>query len=316
MHRQPAFDRPHGETTGHTTTALSRNWALAIGALLCLSSYSAADTPPPPPGSPYPLPAELEASFASTSYSTKFHVTAAGGAEANIYAWFSTTAPSGKVHLKTIYHGPTSASLVRTDTYSTSFQPTALTKRSGNTDTLYIAGWLPRQRMAVVEEWKLEHLALGETLLPTGETKASMSAPQFTKRLLVVQSGDSARPIETLACDPYSNELLVLEYGPEARLSRVNLNLPIEDMSLIPVADISSLPELENTRFFKTGFHEQHGLVIVLKRARAWKLSPKSPIYAMYDTNGDGWLDLNIIIDLSPAAWTAQFPDAGWLKHW
>jgi len=275
------------------------------------------DDPAPPMGTPYLLPPDMQAEFNGESYAALFNLNGSTGGKASVYAWFSTQATGGRVHFKTIFKGPTSYGQTRLDDFSTSFQPTAICQRSGETDTLYVAGWFPRQRMAVVEEWTLQTVAIGEALSTSGSgPHPTLTSYHFDKRLLLATTGVAAKPIEALACDPFADELIVIEYGPQAQLSRIDLSLPPEDMTLLPLADVTTLPELANVKSMRSGFHTDHGLVFVLRQTRGWHNPPLDPVTAFYDVTADGWVDYGSVQIFSENAWIAAFPSSGWQDEW
>lgn len=309
-----------GPATTPNTHALGpwlRRLACPLLLLFASAAVVPADDPPPPLGSPSLLPAALTADFDGSSFAMHFRLTSSTGGTAAVSAWFSSQESAGQLHFKTIFSGPTSYGMSRRDDVSTSFQPTAICQRSGETDTIYVAGWFSRQRMAVIEEWSLQPVAIGEAMGTGGNgPHPTMSSFQFDKRLLLTTTGVTATPFEAMACDPFADELIVLEYGPQARLSRIDLSVPAENMALMPLADVTSTPQLAQVKSMRSGFHQDHGLVMVLRQAPAWHVPQLDPVRAFYDVTANGLLDYNLLQIESRDDWTVQFPSGGWQDEW
>jgi hypothetical protein len=307
----------HRAATPNQLTRWPFQLALALLLVVKFATPALADDPAPPMGTPYLLPPGMKADFGGKGYGALFGFGDSSGGKASVYVRFSVAEAGGKLHFKTIFSGPTSYGKSRKDAFTTSFQPTAICQRSGESDTLYVAGWFPRQRMAVVEEWTLQTVAIGEAISTGGGgPHPTLSAYHFNKRLLIAQTGASARPIEGLACDPFADELIVLEYGPQAQLSRIDLSLPTEDMTLLPLANAVTHPQLAQVKSMRIGFHTDHGLVIVLRSGRAWHDSPIDPVTAFYDVTSDGWVDYDAVQVASAEAWRVAFPSSGWQDLW
>lgn len=279
----------------------------------CASSQTAETIPPI--GSPFTLPADMHAEFEGPEYADLFELPGlTPGRIARCSLSFRNSGDTWSVKTRWIYRTADSSGRIEGFVHTTSFQPTAIAAHGGTTDTFYVAGWTTRGRRAVIEEWTVTDAALGETIKPDGSAVATFTEPTIARREIWSRAGFAARPIEGLAADPTTDTLYVLEYGPEARLSSLDLDaLDDPATDLVEVATALSVPEIENVEQIVISYHLDGGIVLGLLRHRAWRYPQEHLRSVIRDVTGDGIIDTSIV---SPPMSRAEFHELYPSKDW
>lgn len=209
---------------------------------------------------------------------------------------------------------------------SLSFYLTAVARRSAITDTLYVAGWSPRGPRIIVEEWELGNLSIG-VANPIGggesETVLVQGVPGLTKRVLYVSDpSDALEPISGLACNPYGNELYLLEYDTPRMMHRLDV---VEEEVELAWLDLSAYPTLISPISLSASRHTQKGQIILVVEHLPWEdpmayanpLQDVAPVagpqyLVIEDSNLDGLIDS--LLEVDEAAYDAYFSSGTWMK--
>jgi hypothetical protein len=203
----------------------------------------------------------------------------------------------------------------RTETkHAVPFEPTAVARKAGSSDTFYVVGWLAEPERVVVEKWVIQPLALGTLITPAGETKTTLSDPEFGRELVWTSQASEMAPIWDAAVLPYSNELWMIAYGDIARI--YSLDLKTETIALLYASDASGMSELAGVRAFAVGKHPTSGFVVMASKRRPWKsmfLNPDSAMFVAIDEDCDGVVD-SVLFDavsnyqvLFPSPWDLTY---------
>ncbi len=276
----------------------------------------------PPIGTPFLLPGSMKANFIHGEAERFFLSDQASGSLVRCGVTFSNTGEDSYIGLRWLYKTQNTSGRTEKEVHTTAYLPTAVTQFSGTSDKFYVAGWYDRSRVAVIEEWQITNVAVGENIPEGGGSPVpTLTTPTIVRRLLLSTFGEQARPIECIAVDPFEQYLYALEYGPEARLSRLSLTATSDPHQLDPFATASAIgvtteivPDLAKTRSMKVGYHDQKGLVIVLRRHAPWSGQFGQDRAVIYDADGDGVINHTSIPTMSREAYLGLFPPGFWTE--
>lgn len=161
---------------------------------------------------------------------------------------------------------------LRVTTEVVSFMPTAATRSTTLSDTIYVAGWSPRTGRVVIEEWKLPHPELG-TANPVEQpgpprTVIIGSLAVVERRQVFLDGSDPAlAPVVSMTVDAALGSIYALPNAQPAAIHSVD----IETGALTLALDLSSYPNMSTAVALDTWRHSSRGMVLTVANKKPWK---------------------------------------------
>lgn len=196
---------------------------------------------------------------------------------------------------------------------TTAFRPTAVCRRAGLTDILYVAGWDGPNGLPVVEEWTVGPLTISLDGEPSANGKQATlcSEPVITRRRLEIPPGIT-RHIRALACNPFASQLLVLEYGEPVRLHAWDLDTGTLETTL----DAAEFPALEGRRYLTTGMTTRYGFYVGVRTSAKWHgvKDSSQEFIVLSDGDFDGRLESVQVISFED--WDRKHPSFAYITDY
>ncbi len=167
---------------------------------------------------------------------------------------------------------------------ATPYAVTAVTRRAGRTDTLYVVGWFGELEQLVVERWRIGPVVLEDEPLPDGRLRTGMAEPSIERTCLYRSLGSGADPmVRGAACHPFVDTLFLLTHEPERRILSVGVgDASSEDPQANALAErwtAADHPFLPNVNSLKAEYSETGGLVLVAQPRLYWNNRFSEPYY-------------------------------------
>ncbi|HEX5009964.1 MAG TPA: hypothetical protein VFY71_06145 [Planctomycetota bacterium] len=176
------------------------------------------------------------------------------------------------------------------ESFDVSYKPTAIARRAGTSSTFYVVGWAERTGQVIVESWTMPAAYLLGSATPQGGLQAlsTFSHSPFIREVEWTSPSGTMEPVWDAACQPFSNELLLLPRGTPTRIVALNLST----RTLTELYNSTNLPVLAGHRTLAIGRNVLAGMVAISSRRKQWehgmKLGPTDIEFLMYDSNSDG----------------------------
>lgn len=215
---------------------------------------------------------------------------------------------SNEIILKWYFSTTTTARTSRLDSESTSYSPTAVCRRAGKSNVIYVAGWRERQAEVVVEEWTITNThALGPKITETWTPEdaigvaATLAGPTIQRRTIL--TCPSITPAFDIACNPYGDYLLILARGvaSDRVIYKLDIGQQEGDCSNLlfltagtppAVLDSSTVPGMTGLKSLFAHKHPTLGFVIraELKSHSSVNVfdAGTTPFFVLRDANNDG----------------------------
>lgn len=188
------------------------------------------------------------------------------------------------------------------------YLPTAVCPEKTTAARLFVAGWAPRSKTCIVEEWSLATAALGTTIHPvSGAASISFSPPQIEKTQVLLRSDLAA--MESMAHHPISQELLLLEHGPESVIHR--LGLAPDGVPLTAFARATDFPELAEARDLRVRSHNSAEYLLGVLDVPVWAGGLSSSYVVFWDVDEDGVFETPPTI-MNEKMLAMTLPGSGW----
>ncbi|MHC4845220.1 MAG: hypothetical protein ACYTCU_03560 [Planctomycetota bacterium] len=233
-----------------------------------------------------PLPPDMSSAFSIHSYAERFYMPAARGGTYRADVRFENrTEPRLRIDW-TSQGTEAGAGLIDTDV-ALEFKPTAVARRRGTGNTLYVVGWLESSARVLIEEWVFsESVPDGIAASPT------RTEPAISRHVVWTSESNTLPPIWDAACQVYANEVWLLDSNAPRSIWAVDL------VSGAVSPRFSSAMAAQDTlaegRSLGVGQHRTGGLVIYSARRRPWDRSRASSaqlVFVTEDSNLDGATD-------------------------
>ncbi len=199
-----------------------------------------------------------------------------------------------------------------------SYQPTAVCRRAGKSDTFYVAGWAERPTHTILEEWTLVGGALGVVVQQQGGgvPVSTLVAPSLEKSLLL--STGEISPISSVAFNRHADSVWMLEEAAPKRVWNVPVATPnaravLFDSTGDPTGTLATATSMTAAK------HPLAGQVIWFEVKRKWVsgILYQEPYYlrVFRDTNADGAIDVaetttlkDLFTTYPPGTWINKYP--------
>ncbi len=252
-----------------------------------------------PAQQPSSLPPEMIASFAPRRiWAEEFWLPTAANDQVRGRVRFENQDPVGKVVIDWYFVKAGASSRQLSQVVEVAFRPTAVARRAGTTDTLYVVGWSDRMGRVVVEEWTFGPTTLGSTLPENGEGGAIsvFAPPPIAKELAWVSDPGTVPPIWDAACEVYANKLLLLTSGTTTKI----VSLDLVTLSLQQLYSSTSNPALGGLRMLSIARHPVAGFTVIAEQRRSWDAvghgEAVDNYFVMRDVDANGTLDTTEVV--------------------
>lgn len=193
----------------------------------------------------------------------------------------------------------------RNDSIALSYQPTAVCQESGTGPTFYVAGWIDRLSMAIVERWTVVDAVVASTIKPDGTIAATLN---LSYRKEVVLASTTTGPIRCIAYHFTSGQIWALEELAPHKL----LAIDPTSSGVTVVTDGSHYPELANMRsaqvtYINPAAPDGGGFFVHLRPEPDWAFidseeqDPQSHVFFTRDVDFDGNVDVMDVRTLESA---------------
>ncbi|MFT7463624.1 MAG: hypothetical protein ACI9EF_001969 [Pseudohongiellaceae bacterium] len=191
----------------------------------------------------------------------------------------------------------------RSDEVSVSYEPTAVCRQAGVGSIFYVAGWVKRLSMSVIERWEVKDMAFLTTTNPNGTLTSALT---LTYEKSTVLATTTMGPIRCMDYHFTADRLWVLEDDAPNNLVSIDPNTGAAS----PIADTTTVPELasmHSTRaiFIDPAAPSGGGFYLLLRPEADWDLvqsdqqDPQSKIFFTRDSNFDGVIDEQVVKTLN-----------------
>ena len=289
-----------------------------IGLLRLISSVVAMATVAAAQASP--LPPDMVASFGSEhTWAEQLYLPVANeNAFVRARLTFENAAAATKcVKIDWFFQAPGALPRSSHESFEVSFRPTAIARRAGTTLTFYVVGWSERTGQVIVESWTLPTSYLLGASIPQGGGAAisEFSHPAFVREVEWTSASSSMQPIWDAACQPFSNQLLLL---PRATPTQI-LALDLSSRVVTLLYSSSSFTALAGDRNIVIGKNSLAGFIAMTSRRRQWehggKVPPNDEYFVMYDSDSNGVFESTATVQVDslsaviPGEWDDRYEE-------
>lgn len=288
------------EGGGRATKGATMKVLATVSAVTCLASLSLAQSS---------LPDDVIAGFwKGHDYSGTMYLPA-GAPDAQIEAKFSFFNDGENPHVRIDWLFWESGADPGLDVtkYDTPYLPTAMCKRTGLGTVMYVAGWSEHARSVIIEKWDFESYALAAAAAQGGGGfPSTLTVPPPRKTVIFTSGRDEMQPLHGIACNPFSNTLLLLERS----VPRDILMLDIDSGQVDVLATEAEFPELGGHRRLDFGMHPSGGLLVISQARTKWDsgkwIQPPVMVIAYQDSDLDG--EFESIAEMTHQSFYAAWP--------
>ncbi len=213
-----------------------------------------------------PLPEEFHSNFGHTIADRLYLTDGSGGNDVWVDVKFRNRS-SKEINFKWYFKANGATANGDSSFETVSYQPTAVCKKAGFSDTLYVAGWSERTGSCLIEEWVFQTpFSIASVPNPNGGPPSSeLTLPVIAKT--VVYSSTTLGPIYDLATNPFANTLWILA-GDSPR-SIWAFDFSTTSLSLLYSSSV--MQQLADHHSLWVGMNTMHGFVIYSQPRRKWE---------------------------------------------
>lgn len=231
---------------------------------------------------------------------------------------FRNDSPSSKcIDISWFFQAPGALPRSSDETVDVSFKPTAVARRAGTTSTFYVIGWAERTGQVIVESWTVPSTyLLGAYTSPGGgPVLSTFTHPAFLREVEWTSASESMEPIWDAACQPYSNQLLLLPGGSPSKI----LSLDLDSRAVAELYSATTYAELAGDRNIVIGRNLLAGTIAMTSRRRQWehgsKVAATDRYFILHDSDSDGVFESTSTVQIDslagvlPGEWNDRYSE-------